>query len=321
MPAMIGLIQLLGIGFGLYLVSLILYTMWGLTHPKRQTYASAVYRNLPGDPSELDIPIPFEERVVQGAKGELHLWVLEGKNPSGPRIVMTHGWGSSRLGGLKRLGPIVEHASQIILWDLPGHGDSAGKVHLGATEHHDLAHILGDLEDGTPTILFGWSMGAGISLALAKICGDQYSLAGIICESPYVDAQTPASNVIRLRGVPYRLNLNPAIMLLGVFFGLGPSWRGFARDELAKSIKLPILIIHGDADPVCPIEDAQRIASAGANAKLVVIHEGGHNNLWTDEMYAQQMNDAIESFLLAPPCAPRGGVERSETEGCLEKRD
>ncbi len=297
MPPMIGLVQLLGIGFGLYLVLLIFYTMWGLTHPRRQTYALAVFRNLPGDPGELDTPIPFEERVLQGADGELRLWVLQGKNPTGPRMVMTHGWGSSRIGGLKRVAPFLEHASQIILWDLPGHGDSAGKVFLGSTEHTDLGHILGDLEDETPTILYGWSMGAGISLMLVNTCEDQYSIVGLICESPYIHPATPARNVIRLRGIPHRLNLKPAIWLLGIRFGLGPSWRGFARDELAKSIKLPILILHGDADPVCPIDDAQRIAACAPDAKLVQIPGGGHNNLWTDEVFAEQMRKAIESFL------------------------
>ncbi len=307
MHPLIGLIQLLGIGFGLYLALLILYTMWGLTHPRRQTYAWAICRNLPGDPSELDEPIPFEERIVQGDQadqGELHLWVLQGKNPQGPRIVMTHGWGSSRIGGLKRIAPLLEHASQIVLWDLPGHGDSAGKVHLGSTEHTDLARILESLEDETPTIFYGWSMGAGVSLALAKAFGDQYPIVGLICESPYIHAQTPARNVIRLRGIPYRLNLTPAIWLLGICFGLGPSWRGFARDELAKSIELPILILHGDADPVCPIDDARRIAACAPNATLVPIAGGGHNNLWTDPVYAHQMSQAIESFLAECSVSP-----------------
>ncbi len=311
MHPLIGLIQLLGIGFGLYLAALILYTMWGLTHPRRQTYASAIGRNLPGDPGELDEPIPFEERIVPGNQADqtnqadLHLWVLQGKNPKGPRIVMTHGWGSSRIGGLKRLAPFIEHASQIILWDLPGHGDSAGKVRLGATEHADLARILASLEDGTPTILYGWSMGAGVSLALVNAFGDQYPIIGLICESPYIHPATPARNVIRLRGIPYRLNLTPAIWLLGICFGLGRSWRGFARDELARSIKRPILILHGDADPVCPIDDARRISSCAPNAKLVPIIGGGHNNLWTDEVYAHQMSQAIELFLaecsISPP--------------------
>lgn len=297
MHPLIGLAQLLGIGFGLYLISLIIYTMWGLARPHRQTYASAVFRILPGDPGELDVPIEFEEHTVKGINGDLQLWVLKANNPQGPCVIMIHGWGSSRQGGLKRLEPIIEHASQIIIWDLPGHGDSIGNTYLGSTEHDDLARIVESLDPGLPVVLYGWSMGAGIALAYAHEHADDHPVVSIICESPYVDAITPARNVVRLRGVPHRLNLKPAMLMLGTIFGVGPTWRGFARDEIAKEIDIPILILHGELDPVSPIEDAQKIASAAPNAELINIADGGHNNLWTDGIYRQQMCDAIGSFL------------------------
>lgn len=297
MPPMIGLIQLLGIGFVFYLFSLIFYTVWGLTHPHRQTYASALSRNLPGDPSELDTPIAFEEHTVVGTKGDLAVWAIAGKNAEGPQVVMTHGWGSSRQGGLKRIEPFIEMASQIILWDLPGHGDSDGTTKLGSTEHNDLARILEAFSDERPTVLFGWSMGAGVSLAFAGKQPGEHSITSIICESPYVMPITPARNVIRLRGVPYRLNLKPTMLILGTIFGIGPTWRGFARDQIAKTIDIPILIIHGDADPVCPNEDAEQVANAARNSELVYVQGGGHNNLWTDDIFREQMNETIGAFL------------------------
>jgi len=305
MHPLIGLAQLLGIGFGLYLISLIIYTMWGLTHPHRVTYASALARNLPGDPSELDTPIEFDERTIQGTKGDLCLWEIKGKLPNGPRVIMTHGWGSSRQGGLKRIGSILEHTSSLILWDIPGHGDSGGHTHLGSSEHADLARVLDSLgpdqpdqpgQPDMPTVLYGWSMGSGISLAFAQQFANEHPIAGIICEAPYINPITPARNVIRLRGIPYRLNLKPTMLMLGTLFGVGPSWRGFARDQIAKEIDLPILILHGQADPVSPVEDAEQIAAAAPNAQLVVIEGAGHNNLWTDELYRQQMCDAMGQF-------------------------
>ena len=299
MQPIFGLIQLLTIGFILYLIVLIVYTMWGLTHPYRQTYASAMSKHYPGDPSELDEPLEYEEREVSGSKGKLYTWIVKGKNPDGPVIVMTHGWGSSRLGGLKRLPPIAEIASQVILWDLPGHGDSTSNTRLGTSEHHDLLSVIESCvdTDDAPLFLFGWSMGAGVSLAGARQWGDRIKPRGIICESPYVDAVTPARNVIRLRGIPYRLNIRPAIGLLGIFFGVGPKWKGFARDSIASKITPPILIIHGDHDPVCPLEDAQQIAKSAPDATLIIIKDAGHNNLWTDPIFREQSREAIVSFV------------------------
>ncbi len=298
MPPLIGLVQLLGIGFGLYLVSLIVYTMWGLTHPHRQTYASALARNLPGDPSELNPQIDFEERAVGGTAGELNLWVIKGRNPDGPRVVLTHGWGSSRQGALKRLEPILAYASQIVAWDLPGHGDSQGGTNLGATEHLDLQRVIESFEDWDTreTVLYGWSMGSGISLAYASEFGSTLSLLGLICESPYIHPITPARNVIRLRGVPFRLNLRPTMALLGLRFGVGIKWNGFARDELARTVKQPILVVHGSDDPVCPIQDAHRLVDGASSATLELIPGGGHNNLWTDDVFKAQMNESFGRF-------------------------
>jgi len=297
MPPVIGLIQLLAIGFGLYLLTLILYTMRGLTRPHRQTYASAVARSLPGDPSELDTPIEYESCTIKGAQDELEFWMLKGNNPDGPTLVMTHGWGSSRQGGLKRLEPFIDRCSQIVIWDLPGHGDSGGHTRLGAHEHQDLTRVLHSIPGNQSLVLFGWSMGAGVSLA----CADQYTgdhtISAVICESPYSIAITPARNVIRLRGVPHRLNLKPAIALLGIRFGIGASWGGFDRTEIASRNEQPILILHGVEDPVSPIADGRSIAQIAPNATLVEIEDAGHNNLWTDEVFRTQTIDEIERFM------------------------
>tara|TARA_R110002072_G_scaffold271010_1_gene430841 strand:+ start:58264 stop:59184 length:921 start_codon:yes stop_codon:yes gene_type:complete len=302
MPPLIGLIQLLAIGFGLYLLTLILYTMRGLTRPHRQTYASAVARSLPGDPSELDTPLEYESCTIKGTQGDIELWMLKGNHPDGPTLVMTHGWGSSRQGGLKRLEPFIERCSRIVIWDIPGHGDSGGHTRLGSQEHNDLARVLDSIPGSESIVLFGWSMGAGVSLA----CADQYTgehkagdhtIIAIICESPYSIAITPARNVIRLRGVPHRLNLKPAIALLGIRFGIGPSWRGFDRTQIASRIKQPILILHGTEDPVSPIADGRAITQSAPNARLVEIEDAGHNNLWMDEEFRAQTIDAVEGFM------------------------
>ena len=299
MQPLLGLIQLLAIGFVLYALALIVYTMWSLTHPHRQTYASAISRNLPGDPSELDTPVMFEERTIKGTRGDLCLWLIKGHNPTGPRVLMTHGWGSSRQGGLKRVSPLVANASQIVLWDLPGHGDSEGLTHLGADEHHDLMRVYESTRpvEDVPTVLYGWSMGAGVCLAFTQELGHAHPVAGLICEAPYIAPITPARNVIALRGVPHRLNLRPTMWALGTLIGVGPTWRGFARDGIASQVDVPILILHGQHDPVSPIEDALQIDRAASSSQLVTIEGGGHNNLWTDPVYSAQMDDAIVGFL------------------------
>lgn len=298
MSPLLGLMQLLAIGFIVGMVTLILYTAWMLTHPHRRTYAWAISRSEPGDPGELEEPLSFESDQLDAEHGIVPIWDIKGRNPDGPLVLMTHGWGSSRQGALKRLAGIIEHSSRIIAWDLPGHGEAPGMARMGIDEHLDaiqILRVLGACDQGV--VLMGWSMGAGISLALAQAIEDTTDLRGVICEAIYANPDTPARAVLSLRGMPHRLNLAPAIKLIGMRLGAGARWRGFDRQRIASRIHAPILLIHGDQDPVSPIADAQRLQTAAPDATLCTIRGGGHNNLWSDEVFRAQCVQAVGAFM------------------------
>lgn len=304
MNALLGLVNLLAVGGVVAWLVAVIHTAWALRHPPKRTYAWALHRRLPGDPGELEPALEYEPFTFNAPHGELSAWRVPGGDPSGPIVVMTHGWGSSRLGGLKRLVACVTDAREVILWDLPGHGEADGSARMGADEHEDLVALLGTLGDA-PIVLFGWSMGAGVSLKAAQQAPDELDIRAVVCEAPYVHAPTPARNVIRLRGMPYRLNLPPAMALLGVSLGVGPRWRGFARDRIAAELgEVPLTVIHGDVDPVCPIDDGRTIADASPNGKLVIIEGGGHNNLWTDPTLAERSGEALRDAIRATPKGP-----------------
>ena len=50
-----------------------------------------------------------------------------------------------------------------------------------------------------------------------------------------------------------------------------------SRTEALKNVKLPTLVIHGDADPLVPIEGGKDTASSILGAKFLVIEGMGHN--------------------------------------------
>lgn len=297
MPAWLGLLQLLAIGaLGAWIFAVV-YTAWSLLHPPRRTYAWALHRGVPGDPSELDDPLLFELLEIQSNNRMLNAWKIGAHHPEAPRLVLVHGWGSSSIGALKRIPHIAHHASEIITIDLPGHGESTGTSQMGATEHADLDALLSSLDDSKPTIVYGWSMGAGIALRFARDYKDQHNIRAVIAESPYIHAETPARNVINLRGLPTKLNLKPAIMLMGILKGVGPKWQGFARDQIASGLQVPLLLIHGIEDPVCPLSDAEQIQSKAPDAVLIEIPGAGHNNLWTVPEFTQIAAGEIQSFI------------------------
>lgn len=294
-----GLAILLGIGLVLAWIASVAMLAWFLTHPPRRTYSSAVARGLAGDPSEMDPPAAFETWTVRAHPRDIEVWDIAADDPVGPTLVLVHGWSDSRIGALVRASHLRRSCSRIIAFDLPGHGVSHGVCHLGATEHALVRMILDALQDEPrPVVLFGWSLGAGVALRVAADDDATHPrVAGVIAEAPYIQAKTPARRVLHLRRLPHRLSLPPALALLGTRFGIGPRWRGFDRVQIAARVRVPLLVLHGSADPISPIEDGRAIAQAAPHARLAEIPDASHNDLWTEHPFAERCTAEACAFL------------------------
>lgn len=269
-------------------------TIRTLTRPPRRTYSWAVARSRPGDPRELTPPREYRSWTFTSRGSHLPVWDIPGDQPGGPVIVVTCGWGDARVTMLQRGGVLARSASRVILWDLPAHGDApkGARFTLGAREHEDLLALIAALGEVKPgesaekVVLYGFSLGAGVSIVAAASSQCPACVAGVIAEAPYRVPATPARNVLRQIGMPFRWNLPVALACIGVEVGQGFAWRGFDRALHAARLDVPLLVIHGTNDPVCPIEDGDQIAHA-AGAEFVAIEGGAHLDLWNDQKPAQ----------------------------------
>lgn len=285
--AIFGMLPVLALGLALYVGTLTLVTYRRLTRPPRRTYAWAVSKGVPGDPSELVTPRRFERFEFSREGLTLIGWSIDGDRPDGPVVVLTHGWADSKVGALRRVDAVAPCASRVIAWDLRGHGESAGTSTLGLRENEDLLALIETVESGTPIVLFGWSLGAGVSLAAAAKCA---RVVGVIAESPYRLPQTPAGNVLAARSMPWRLNLPLALRLVGS----GAAWRDFDRRAVAERLQVPLLVIHGETDAVSPVADGRAIAEAGRGEFVPLA--AGHNDVWTGDS-ADETTRAVQGFL------------------------
>ena len=72
------------------------------------------------------------------------------------------------------------------------------------------------------------------------------------------------------------------------------TWTTDFRDDLPK-IDVPMLVIHGDADQVLPLDKtASRLPGLIKDVRLVVVEGGPHAIPWT---HAGQVNTALLGFI------------------------
>lgn len=293
---MVGLVEILGWGLAIALGLSVWMVVWRLRHPPRRTYAWAVAKGVPGDPSELDAPRVFiATELAVGDGVRCPAWDIKGDHPDGPAIIATPGWGDSKIGCLPRIEALCAEASRVIAWDPPGTGDCPGLCPMGTREPAmilEIARWLRAEECVARVIAYGWSLGGGAAVAAAGLDADRDShlLDGAIAEAPYRFPWTPAFRVMRGAGLPWRINGPIAMGLLGTRLGMGPMWKGrggFDRAVWAAMARVPIVVVHGSADGICPIADGRAIAASAAG-RIEVIDGGGHNDLWADARFRER---------------------------------
>ena len=169
-----------------------------------------------------------------------------------------------------------------------GHSKSGGKhTGMGLLEKDDVlqwADFISKEHPGQKIMIYGISMG-GTAVAY---CSDVITNPDVRCAvidcgfiSPYGQMKRES---VRFH-LPFRL-IAPYMQAM-VKHGLHVDLRERTDDHL-KNAKIPILFLHGDADPTVPLEQAQRNYDAcGSEKTLVTVADAAHTTAFlTDEAKA-----------------------------------
>ncbi|MSR34687.1 MAG: alpha/beta hydrolase [Phycisphaerales bacterium] len=167
--------------FILFTLAIVVLCVWGgvmtalqALRPPRKYFAWALATGRPKDPS--DIGLQFDE--IEYSSGQHHAlpaWRIQGRatHSNAPIVVMLHGWGRSRWDSLTRVEPFRNTCCEIVLLDLPAHGEHRGVWSaVGVGEPICVLHALQEIAQQSPNrafILAGHSMGAGIAIRAANL--------------------------------------------------------------------------------------------------------------------------------------------------------
>ncbi|MBQ8683829.1 MAG: alpha/beta hydrolase [Clostridia bacterium] len=247
-------------------------------------------------------PLPYEEVTITARDGcPLHARYYHAAEGA-PLQIMFHGWRSTAehdFGGGHKMARALGH--NILLVDQRAHGKSGGHaLSFGIRERYDCADwafFAARQYPTSPLLLTGISMGAATVLMASSLPLPD-NVVGIMADCPY---SSPAAIIRKVCGdahVPGWLAM-PFLHLGAWLFG-GFRLADGGAVEAVKEAKLPILLVHGEADDFVPCAMSREIAAACASPlTFLTVPGAGHGAsfLVDNEGYKAAMTTFLRQVL------------------------
>ena len=219
-----------------------------------------------------------------------------------PIEIQAHGYRSMGAhdfsGGAKEA---IERGHNLLLIDQRAHRRSGGRaITFGALESDDVIkwaeYLVRRFGEGIRILLLGISMGAATVL-IASGHDMPREVRGIIADCPCSDAWDIVSLVGRKKGAPMWL-IKPFLTLGARLFG-GFNIKDTDVCQAVKHARVPILLIHGEADDFVPLFMSEKIKAANERITLVTFPGARHGESYlTDtERYRKICNEFKDKVL------------------------
>ena len=228
-----------------------------------------------------------------------------GSGPTGPTVVVAHGWGSNKSNMLDRAA-LMHDAYNLVLFDFRNHGQSAASTTTqGVREAGDVRAVIDWLEaaKGPDRIaVLGVSMGG--ASAVNEADRDE-RVDALMLESTHATLANAAQARLDRAGFPLSLPGSWAV-LLGTLIRTGEDVSAADPVQaLGRFDERPVLLISGAEDGSIGPNDAQHLLAAaeeaGSPAELHICAAAGHSQ--SDEACAEDYSGWVLGFLqrvLAP---------------------
>ena len=206
--------------------------------------------------------------------------------PGSPHwLVFVHGYHDNWRAGLAYARRLAQAGFNLLLVDLRAHGASGGDwVGCGWLDRRDVVAwarwVVGWAGEGARAVIMGISMGAASCLTATAEKDLPPQVRACVADSGYSDFWRVAENVVETGslGTP-PVGAHPLLDVARRRLMREPGGYDLrlARpvDALARS-RVPVLLLHGEADAVVPVAMAHELVAAGTGHELHTFPGAGH---------------------------------------------
>lgn len=238
--------------------------------------------------------LSYERRTLKTEDGEqLYAWLIPATQKPKATVLFLHGNAGNISTHLPSIFWLPSRGFHVLSVDYRGFGDSTGEPSIeGALidAQTALAYTLNDPMLGSlPVIVFGQSMGGALAVTAISQSQTQNRLAGVAIDGSFSSFNQIASEVAKRSWVTWLFH--PLAGRLA-YERLDPV------RHIGSLSPLPILIMHGDRDPVVGYHHAYTLYEAAKEPKELWINfGGGHINSLIDKTSRDRFAEKIEAMI------------------------
>jgi uncharacterized protein len=226
----------------------------------------------------------FLEVHISAADGvTLRAWNLHPRNGNGNAVLALHGLSDNRAGTLAYAEVFLKHGYDVLLPDARAHGASEGTMATyGLTEAGDIHRWSAWLQSHQhPNCVYGFAESMGAA-GLLQSLRPESPFCAVAVESPFSNFREIAYDRVGqfLGAGPWlgRTLLRPVVQSAFVY----AEWKykvnleQVSPEDSVALTKIPVLLIHGQADGNIPVRHSRRIAAR--NSAVSVWEAPGANH-------------------------------------------
>jgi alpha-beta hydrolase superfamily lysophospholipase len=244
-----------------------------------------------------DFDLSFEAKVIEHDGGKFSTPAWEIKTESATRTaLMVHAYHSRR----EQLLPLAQFFASlgcdVVLVDLPGHGDSGENwTTLGYREADVVRDVFEHYRTASsrPIIIYGQSLGA--AAALGAVSRHKIAPDGMILEMPYGSLVGTVRRRFELMGFPFSFPFAETMVFWG---GVQHGYNAFklAPVEYAKDVTAPVLLLGGGRDPRVTRETLEEMhRNLGGKKRLHHFEERVHEAFFESD--TETYRELVKKFL------------------------
>lgn len=199
------------------------------------------------------------------------------------------------------IAPLLENTFDVIIPDLRGFGESSTVDSFYAME--DIASDIAALLDHLgiqKTAIVGHSMGGYVALAFARLYPERVSGLGLVSSQVLADSPDRKEGRYKSAAEVADKGIASVVETMTPKFTSDTRLQAFARQSMEQQqpaayigalkamaervdstplllkLNVPVVIVHGDADQLIPIDRGREVKAALPNAYFVEIRSAGH---------------------------------------------